>query len=115
MARLGVPVGGRVRKLRAVDDQSAPIPKERMSESGMQWRPSGVGLDQCSIRPTHSAFRGGARHCVVPTAKVLEVRELRFSAEQIVLDYTVEIVVDEQGSIGNQERRLGQHIVDRRQ
>ena len=26
MARLGVPVGGRVRKLRAVEDQSAPIP-----------------------------------------------------------------------------------------
>jgi hypothetical protein len=31
MARLGVPVGGRVRKLRAVEDQSAPIPGERMS------------------------------------------------------------------------------------
>ena len=28
MARLGVPVGGRVRKLRAVEDQSAPIPEE---------------------------------------------------------------------------------------
>jgi hypothetical protein len=28
MARLGVPVGGRVRKLRAVEDPSAPIPKE---------------------------------------------------------------------------------------
>ena len=27
MARLGVPVGGRVRKPRAVEDQSAPIPK----------------------------------------------------------------------------------------
>ena len=26
LARLGVPVGGRVRKLRAVEDQSAPIP-----------------------------------------------------------------------------------------
>jgi hypothetical protein len=26
MARLGVPVGGRVRKLRAVEDHSAPIP-----------------------------------------------------------------------------------------
>jgi len=26
MARLGVPVGGRVRKLRAVEDQSAPTP-----------------------------------------------------------------------------------------
>ena len=34
MARLGVPVGGRVRKLRAVEDQSAPIPGERTSELG---------------------------------------------------------------------------------
>jgi hypothetical protein len=32
MTRLGVPVGGRVRKLRAVEDQSAPIPEERMSK-----------------------------------------------------------------------------------
>ena len=28
MARLGVPVGGRVRRTRAVEDQSAPIPRE---------------------------------------------------------------------------------------
>lgn len=41
---------------------------------------------------------------MVPAAKVLEVRELRFVAEQIVLDHTVEIVVDEQRSIENQER-----------
>ncbi len=34
MARLGVPVGGRVRKLRAVEDQSAPIPEERTSKLG---------------------------------------------------------------------------------
>ena len=34
MAHLGVPVGGRVRKLRAVDDQSAPIPEEIASELG---------------------------------------------------------------------------------
>ena len=27
-----VPVGGRVKKLRAVEDQSAPIPEERKSE-----------------------------------------------------------------------------------
>ena len=32
LARLGVPVGGRVRKLRAVEDQSAPIPEEITSE-----------------------------------------------------------------------------------
>ena len=34
MARLGVPVGGRVRKLRAVEDQSPPIPEEIASELG---------------------------------------------------------------------------------
>ena len=34
MARLGVPVGGRVRKSRAVEDQSAPIPEEITSELG---------------------------------------------------------------------------------
>jgi hypothetical protein len=34
MARLGVPVGGRVRKLRAVEDQSAPILEERTSKLG---------------------------------------------------------------------------------
>ena len=34
MARLGVPLGGRVRKLRAVEDQSAPIPEEITSELG---------------------------------------------------------------------------------
>jgi hypothetical protein len=32
MARLGVPVGGRVRRLRAVEDQSAPIPEEGTSK-----------------------------------------------------------------------------------
>ena len=34
MARLGVPVCGQVRKLRAVEDQSAPISEEITSESG---------------------------------------------------------------------------------
>jgi hypothetical protein len=35
MARLGVPVGGRVRKSRAVEDQSGPIPgRERESLEG---------------------------------------------------------------------------------
>jgi hypothetical protein len=37
MARLGVPVGGRVEKLRAVEDQSAPIPeRERASLEGWE-------------------------------------------------------------------------------
>jgi hypothetical protein len=34
LARLGVPVGGRVKKLCVVEDQSAPIPEERTSELG---------------------------------------------------------------------------------
>jgi len=34
MACLGVPVDGWVRKLRAVEDQSATIPRERTSEFG---------------------------------------------------------------------------------
>ena len=34
MARLGVTAGGRVRKLRAVEDQSAPIPEETTNELG---------------------------------------------------------------------------------
>ena len=34
MARPGVPMGGRVRKLRALEDQSAPIPGDRISELG---------------------------------------------------------------------------------
>ena len=34
MARLSVPVGGRVKKLRAVEDQSAPIPEKTTSELG---------------------------------------------------------------------------------
>jgi hypothetical protein len=41
MARLGVPVGGRVRRLRAVEDQSAPIPKEITSK---------LGRSICSVR-----------------------------------------------------------------
>jgi len=34
MAHLGVPVGGRVRKLRAVEDPSVPIPYERTNKRG---------------------------------------------------------------------------------
>jgi len=34
VARLGVPVGGRVKKLRAVEDHSVPIPEEITSELG---------------------------------------------------------------------------------
>lgn len=78
-------------------------------------KPSRRGLDQRSISPRDSVFLGRTCHCAVPTPKVLEVRKLRFAAEQIVLDHTVEIVVDEQRSIGNQERQLSQHIVDRRE
>ena len=49
-----LPVGGRVRKLRAVEDQSAPIPEEITSELG------GVGREQpgalsCSRNPHDEA------------------------------------------------------------
>jgi hypothetical protein len=40
MARLGVPVGGRVRKSRAVKDRSALIPDEIMSGA---WNGEGSG------------------------------------------------------------------------
>jgi hypothetical protein len=50
MARLGVPVGGRVRKLRAVEDQSAPIPEEITSElGGREGRLDGL-LCSCNAR-----------------------------------------------------------------
>lgn len=81
----------------------------------MKLKPSCCDLGQRSISPRDSVFLGRTCHRAVPTPKVLEVRKLRFAAEQIVLDHTVEIVVDEQGSIGHQERRLSQHLVDRRQ
>ena len=40
MARLGVPVGGRVTRLRAVEGQSAPIPEEEAASEG-EWEVSG--------------------------------------------------------------------------
>jgi len=48
MARLGVPVGGRVKKLRAVEDQSAPIPEEITSELG-RGRLANFFVTKCSI------------------------------------------------------------------
>ncbi len=51
MARLGVPVGGRVRKLRAVEDQSAPIPKEISSKLGGSMYI--VGRAQLGSSPSH--------------------------------------------------------------
>ena len=61
MARLGVPVGGRVKKLRAVEDQSAPIPEEKTSELGGRWRNSWHGL--CARRaPTMKQWSLDARN-----------------------------------------------------
>jgi|GEM_PF-1527286 len=51
MARLGVPVGGRVKKLRAVEDQSAPIPEERTSELGWMGRTPTLVLCSRNARP----------------------------------------------------------------
>jgi hypothetical protein len=53
MARLGVPVGGRVRKLRAVEDQSAPIPKEITSKLG-----GSVCIGRCAqLGSSHPPFK----------------------------------------------------------
>ena len=50
LARLGVPVGGRVRKLRAVEDQSAP-PLERNKQAWREhiYRPMRAGKDNLTI------------------------------------------------------------------
>ena len=76
MARLGVPVGGRVRKLRAVEDQSTPIPEERTSKLGRTIcnrarmgqghdlaRPGRVGEKDASSESTHGerCRQAGAR------------------------------------------------------
>jgi hypothetical protein len=50
----------------------------------------------------NSILEGWLSHCAVPTAEVLEVWQLGFAVEQIVLDHSVEIVVDEQWAIGDQ-------------
>ena len=58
-ARLGVPMGGRVRKLRAVEDQSAPIPEEITSKFGGTYFLKGAG------RLMHMLRREGGS-CQVP-------------------------------------------------
>ncbi len=57
MARLGVPVGGRVRKLRAVEDQSAPIPEERTSKLGWGGRTPTLVLCSRNARPPKGLVR----------------------------------------------------------
>ena len=56
MARLGVPVGGRVRKLRAVEDQSAPTP-DRTGKLGE------------SLIGTGSSMRAGKPSWPLPTKR----------------------------------------------
>jgi hypothetical protein len=63
MARLGVPVGGRVRKLRAVEDQSAPIPKnnerawkERVRSSPLPFVLAEAARSECA--PSTRAMKG---------------------------------------------------------
>jgi len=59
MARLGVPVGGRVRKLRAVEDQSAPITKERTSKLGrINWIEGARSMRAVKGSLGHSLWRG---------------------------------------------------------
>ena len=56
LARLGVPVGGRVRTLRAVEDQSAPIPKI-MGDLGKKGRIPALVLCSRSARPEKGLVR----------------------------------------------------------
>jgi hypothetical protein len=55
MAHLGVPVGGRVKKRRAVEDQSAPIPED--ISSGPQKDGKGRGYPGWSCAPGTRALR----------------------------------------------------------
>jgi hypothetical protein len=66
MARLGVPVGGRVRKLRAVEDQSAPTPggnerawRDHLMDGGRSTRSGGQS------GPPPKDGRGKAPHLTI--------------------------------------------------
>ena len=52
-------------------------------------------------------------HSAVPAAEVFQGGELGFVVEEIVFEHPIEIVVDEQGTIGEQKGRRRQHVVDR--
>jgi hypothetical protein len=61
MARLGVPVGGRVKKLRAVEDQSAPISEEITSELGRSIyivRRAQSRIDQATLENERGKWEG---------------------------------------------------------
>jgi hypothetical protein len=53
MARRGVPAGGRVRMSRAVEDQSAPIPRERTSRLGGSIYLAGSTQSEASLIVRH--------------------------------------------------------------
>ncbi len=52
---------------------------------------------------------------MVPAAQVFQVGQFCFSVEEIVSDYAVEIVIDEKRTIGQQEWRRCQRVIDRHQ
>ena len=57
MARLDVPLDGQVRKPRAVEDHSAPIPKEITSELGMI-----IQMDEGLFMTPHLAISNYSLH-----------------------------------------------------
>ena len=83
MARLGVPVSWRVRMLRTVEAQSAPISEERTSESGgiicrFARRPQWGQHGRHSMREKQASFEGSIRMDDCGTIPVVE-GEVRFN------------------------------------
>jgi hypothetical protein len=77
MARLGVPVSGRVRKLRTVEAQSAPISEERTSEPGgiicrFARRPQWGQHGRHSMREKQASLEGSMRMDDCGTMPVVE-------------------------------------------
>lgn len=51
-------------------------------------------------------------HCLMPASQVLEIGQLGLAAEQVVAEDAIQVVIHEQGAIGQQKRRSRQHVVD---
>ena len=65
MARLGVPVGGRVKKLRAVGDQSGPIPGRENEQAWTEGKGAiwSIPRARCprTLYRSYCSIAGGAR------------------------------------------------------
>ena len=49
----------------------------------------------------------------MPAPEILEMGELGLSAVQVIAENAVEVVIDEERTIGNQERRRREHVIHR--